>query len=81
MPPANDCAGGDRVRRRELSAFRNTGAIAVGILARGLELAHIALGLFLPAAAVAPMVIAGTLYPVWFFLAGRKLLRLAATDR
>ena len=45
----------------------------------GLDLAHIVSGLFLPASGVVLMAIAGPLYPIWFFLVGRRLLQLAAT--
>jgi hypothetical protein len=50
----------------------------VGILMHGLDLAHIVFGLFLPVSGVVLMAIAGPLYPVWFFLVGRRLLQLAA---
>jgi hypothetical protein len=50
----------------------------LGILMHGLDLARIVLGLFLPASGVVMMALAGPLYPVWFFLVGRRLLKLAA---
>lgn len=50
----------------------------LGIVMHGLDLAHIAAGLFLPASGVVLMAIAGPLYPIWFFLVGRRLLQLAA---
>jgi hypothetical protein len=50
----------------------------LGIAMLGLDLAHIVLGLFVPVAGVVLMAIAGPLYPIWLFLAGRKLLQLAA---
>ena len=50
----------------------------VGILMHGLDLAHIVFGLFLPVSGVVLMAIAGPLYPVWFFLVGRRRLQLAA---
>ncbi|MDR3772260.1 MAG: hypothetical protein P4L26_02865 [Terracidiphilus sp.] len=50
----------------------------LGIVMHGLDLAHIVGGQFLPGAGVVLMAIAGPLYPVWFFLVGRRLLRLAA---
>lgn len=53
----------------------------LGIAAHGLDLAHIVFGLFWPAAGVVLMSVAGPLYPVWFFLVGRRLLRLAAETR
>jgi len=49
----------------------------LGIVMHGLDLAHIVGGLFLPAAGFALLAIAGPLYPVWFILVGRRLLRLA----
>jgi hypothetical protein len=45
----------------------------------GLDLVHIVLGLFFPAISTVVMVIAGPLYPVWFFLVGRTLRRIART--
>lgn len=50
----------------------------LGIVMHGLDLAHIVFGLFLPASGVVLMAIAGPLYPIWFFLIGRRLLQLAA---
>ncbi|HEY1161062.1 MAG TPA: hypothetical protein VGE83_10550 [Terracidiphilus sp.] len=50
----------------------------LGIVMHGLDLAHIVGGLFLPVSGVVLMAIAGPLYPVWFFLVGRRLLQLAA---
>jgi hypothetical protein len=47
----------------------------LGIGMHGLDLAHILLGLFLPAAGIVLMAIAGPLYPIWFLLVGRGLLR------
>ena len=49
----------------------------LGILMHGLDLARIVLGLFLPASGLVLMAIAGPLYPVWFFLVGQRLLKLA----
>jgi hypothetical protein len=49
----------------------------LGIVMHGLDLAHIIGGLFVPAAGVVLMAIAGPLYPIWFFLVGRRLLQLA----
>ena len=46
----------------------------VGIVAHGLDLAHILLGHFLPTVGVVLMAVAGPLYPVWFFLVGRRLM-------
>jgi len=60
------------------SIFSRTTAY-LGILMHGLDLAHIVFGLFLPASGVVLMAIAGPMYPIWLFLVGRRLLRLAAT--
>jgi hypothetical protein len=49
----------------------------VGLLTHGCDLAHIVLGLFLPAAGAVLMAVAGPLYLVWFPLIGRRLLQLA----
>lgn len=46
----------------------------IGIVAHGLDLGHIILGHLVPMAGVVLMAIAGPLYPVWFYLVGRKLL-------
>ena len=58
------------------SVFSRTTAY-IGIVMHGLDLARIVFGLFLPTSGVILMAIAGPLYPVWFFLVGRRLLRLA----
>jgi hypothetical protein len=50
----------------------------LGIVMHGLDLAHIVCGLFLPVSGVVLMAIAGPLYPIWLFLVGRRLLKLAA---
>ncbi len=50
----------------------------LGILMHGLDLARIVFGLFLPVSGVVLMAIAGPLYPVWFFLVGQRLLKIAA---
>jgi hypothetical protein len=50
----------------------------LGIAMHGLDLAHIVGGLFLPISGVVLMAIAGPLYPIWFFMVGRRLLQLAA---
>ncbi len=47
-----------------------------GVLTHGLDLAHIILGVFLPAAGVVLMAVAGPLYLVWLPLVGRRLLQL-----
>jgi len=49
----------------------------LGIVMHSLDLAHIVCGLVVPVAGVLLMATAGPLYPVWFFLLGRRLLRLA----
>jgi hypothetical protein len=49
----------------------------VGILTHGLDLAHVVLGPFVPAAAFPLMALAGPLYLVWFPLVGQSLTRLA----
>jgi hypothetical protein len=53
----------------------------LGILMHGFDLAHMILGLFVPVAGVVFMAIAGPFYPIWLFLVGRRLLRLAAATR
>ena len=55
--------------------FTNTIAL-VGIVTHGLDLAHIVLGIFLPAAGYVLMAVAGPLYLIWFPLVGRRLLQL-----
>lgn len=49
----------------------------LGLLTHGLDLAHIVFGVFLPVAGITLMAVAGPLYPIWFFLIGRTLLRCA----
>ncbi len=49
----------------------------IGIVMHCIDLAHILFGLFLPAAGFVLLAVAGPLYPVWFFLVGRRLLKLA----
>jgi len=48
----------------------------VGILTHGLDLAHVLLMVFVPAIGQWLMIVAGPLYPVWFFMVGRRLLQL-----
>jgi hypothetical protein len=48
----------------------------VGLVTNGLDLARILIALFLPAASVYIMVIAGPLYLLWLPLVGRRLLQL-----
>jgi hypothetical protein len=50
----------------------------LGIIMHALDLAHLISGHFLPPAGIVLMAIAGPLYPIWFFLVGRRLLKLAA---
>ena len=59
------------------SVFGRTTAY-LGIVMHGLDLSHIVSGLFLPRSGVVLMAIAGPMYPIWFFLVGRRLLQLAA---
>jgi len=49
----------------------------LGIVMHGLDLVHILVGVFLPKVGAILMATAGPLYPIWFFLIGRGLLRLA----
>ncbi len=60
------------------SVFSRTTAY-LGIVMHGLDLAHIVFGLFLPRSGVVLMAMAGPLYPIWFFLVGRRLLQLTET--
>jgi hypothetical protein len=53
----------------------------LGIVMHGLDLAHILGGLILPISGVILLAIAGPLYPVWLFLVGRRLLKLASKSR
>ncbi len=48
----------------------------VGLLVHGLDLAHVLLMPFLPLVGPWPMIVAGPLYPLWFFLVGRRLFQL-----
>jgi hypothetical protein len=50
----------------------------MGIVIHGFDLAHILIGIPLPAVGVFFMALAGPLYPVWFFLVGRRLLQIAS---
>lgn len=49
----------------------------IGIVMYGLDLTHIFAMIWLPVAGMVLMAIAGLLYPVWFFLVGRRLVRLS----
>jgi hypothetical protein len=53
----------------------------LGIVMHGLDLLHIVCGLFVPVSGVVLLAIAGPLYPVWFFMVGRRLLQLGAVRR
>ncbi len=48
----------------------------VGILAHGIDLVHVLLIVFIPVIGQWLMIIAGPLYPIWFFMVGRRLLQL-----
>ena len=48
----------------------------VGILAHGIDLLHVLLIVFIPVIGQWLMIIAGPLYPIWFFMVGRRLLQL-----
>jgi hypothetical protein len=50
----------------------------LGLVMHGLDLLHLLSGHFVPLAGIVLMALAGVLYPFWFFLIGRRLLRLAA---
>jgi hypothetical protein len=50
----------------------------LGIVMHGLDLAHIVGGLFLPVCGIILLAIAGPLYPIWFFMVGRRLFQLSA---
>lgn len=52
----------------------------LGVIAHGLDLAHALLSLFFLPMGGLLLVIAGPLYPIWFFLVGRRLLRMARTN-
>jgi hypothetical protein len=52
----------------------------LGIVMHSLDLAHIVLGLFLPLAGTILLAVAGPMYPIWFFLIGRGLWRIAQKD-
>lgn len=47
-----------------------------GVVAHGLDLAHIVIGFFAPKAAVIAMAISGPLYLLWFPLVARRLYQL-----
>jgi hypothetical protein len=53
----------------------------LGIVMHGLDLAHILGGLILPVSGIILLAIAGPLYPVWLFLVGRRLMKLASNNR
>ena len=49
----------------------------LGLVMHGLDLAHIVFALIVPAVGTALIAVAGPMYPVWFFLVGRSLWRIA----
>ncbi len=49
----------------------------LGLVMHGLDLAHIVFGLFMPTVGAILIAVAGPMYPIWFFLVGRSLWRLA----
>ena len=59
------------------SGVFSTTVAYLGVITHGLDLAHGVFGLFFPHAGVVLMAIAGPLYPIWFFMVGRALRRLA----
>jgi hypothetical protein len=63
------------------SSVFNKATAWVGILAHGVDLIHIVLMVFIPAIGVVLMAVAGPLYPIWFFLVGRRLLQLARSPQ
>lgn len=50
----------------------------IGIVTHGLDLVHILIGFFLPAAGDIIMFVAGPLYLLWFPLVGARLMRLSS---
>ncbi len=54
----------------------NKAAAWVGITAHGLDLLHVLFMPVFPAAAVPLMIVSGPLYPIWFWMIGRRLLQL-----
>ncbi len=48
----------------------------LGVAVHGIDLLHLILGIDLPKVGGILMAVAGPLYPVWFFLVGRDLLRI-----
>jgi hypothetical protein len=53
----------------------------VGIFTYGLDITHFIVGAFSPQAGVILMVVAGTLYLVWFILVARDLFRLGKVSK
>lgn len=53
----------------------------MGILANGLDLTRLIIGIFVPGRADFLMAIAGPLYLVWFILLGRRLFQLGHLER
>jgi hypothetical protein len=56
----------------------NKGTAWLGIVMHSLDLAHIVCGVVAPPVGVVLMSIAGPLYPIWLFLVGWRLLKLAS---
>jgi hypothetical protein len=52
----------------------------VGILAHGLDLLHVLIMPFAPTVGAWLLIVFGTLYPVWFFMVGRRLLQLGKAE-
>ena len=62
------------------SEFFNKATAYVGILTHGFDLIHVIVNLFLPGKGDFLMIVAGPLYPIWFFLVGRGLFRLTSKE-
>lgn len=52
----------------------------LGIVMHAFDLGHIVSGLFFPVFAAVLLAMAGPLYPIWFFLVGRRLFRLSGSQ-
>jgi hypothetical protein len=53
----------------------------VGVLTHGLDLLHVLVMPFAPAIGAWLLIVFGTLYPVWFFMVGRRLLQLGKVGK
>jgi hypothetical protein len=72
--------GGGVMSALMLRSLQFTRSIAIlGMLIHALDLAHVFVGLLLPLAGTVLLAVAGTLYPVWFYLVGRRMFGVAAT--